>query len=40
MEKDIERKITITKDGPYEVTGSVPLNQAVIAVDENGDSAA
>ncbi|MDR1496359.1 MAG: CDGSH iron-sulfur domain-containing protein [Clostridiales Family XIII bacterium] len=33
-----ERKITITPGGPYIVSGDVPLNQAFIEPDENGDS--
>ena len=40
VEKDQEKKITITPNGPYAVAGNIPLNQAVIAVDANGDSAA
>lgn len=31
-------KIKVTKDGPYVVSGSVPLSRADIAVDENGES--
>ncbi|MDR1069040.1 MAG: CDGSH iron-sulfur domain-containing protein [Clostridiales Family XIII bacterium] len=32
------QKITVTPAGPYLVSGDVPLNQAVIEPDENGDS--
>lgn len=34
------KKITITRDGPYEVSGDVPLHRAVIETDANGDSVA
>jgi len=33
-----EKRIKITKNGPYHVTGDVPLVQAVIEPDENGIS--
>ena len=33
MNKPEEKKITITKDGPYQVSGSIPLNQAIIVTD-------
>jgi CDGSH-type Zn-finger protein len=33
------QKITVTPAGPYIVSGDVPLNQAFIEPDENGDSA-
>jgi CDGSH-type Zn-finger protein len=32
------RRITIAKDGPYLVTGSLPLTRLVIGVDEQGES--
>ncbi|MDD7648936.1 CDGSH iron-sulfur domain-containing protein [Cloacibacillus porcorum] len=35
-----EKKITILKDGPYEVTGGVPLNEMRIVPNERGESAA
>lgn len=31
-------KITIVKDGPYQVSGGVPLTRATIGADENGES--
>ncbi len=31
-------KIRITRDGPYEVSGSVPLRNALIGADEQGES--
>jgi CDGSH-type Zn-finger protein len=31
-------KITIVKDGPYQVSGNVPLIRATIGADENGES--
>lgn len=31
-------KITIVKDGPYQVSGDVPLKRATIGADENGES--
>lgn len=31
-------KITIVKDGPYQVTGSAPLGRATIGVNANGES--
>jgi CDGSH-type Zn-finger protein len=31
-------KITIVKDGPYQVSGDVPLKRATIGVDHNGES--
>ena len=33
-----ERSITITEDGPYVVTGSIPLVEQSIAVNETGES--
>ena len=33
MNKPEEKKITITKDGPYQVSGYIPLNQAIIVTD-------
>ncbi len=33
-------RVTVTKDGPYEVEGSVPLSRKVIEADERGDSVA
>src|SRR5512135_1346793 len=32
------KKITISKDGPYIVSGSVPLSTRTIGVDANGES--
>lgn len=38
MNKASGKKIKITRDGPYEVSGSVPLNREVIKTDAQGDS--
>ncbi len=38
MEKASGKKITILKNGPYEVSGNVPLNQAVIGANAEGES--
>lgn len=40
MDNASGKKIKITMDGPYEVTGGVPLPQEIIAADANGDSIA
>ncbi len=33
------RKVTITKNGPYLVSGGLPLAKELIACDDNGDPA-
>jgi len=33
-----EGKIKITKDGPYLVSGALPLKKEIIVSDKNGDS--
>ncbi len=38
MATDDSMKIRITRDGPYEVSGNVPLRNAVIGVNEQGES--
>lgn len=38
MEKDINKKIVIVKDGPYLVSGNTPLDKETILADENGCS--
>ena len=35
--KPIKKKIIITKNGPYQVSGSLPLNKEIITPDANGD---
>lgn len=35
---DENRKITVTRDGPYVVEGDVPLRREVIVIDERGQS--
>lgn len=35
-QKDLRQKITVTKDGPYLVSGSVPLNKEIIVSDSEG----
>lgn len=37
MDKN-KKKIKITKNGPYVVTGRIPLKEEIIKIDENGDS--
>jgi hypothetical protein len=36
----VEARVVIAKNGPYLVTGSVPLNQQTIIAGEGGDSEA
>jgi CDGSH-type Zn-finger protein len=38
MEKGIKKKIVIIKDGPYVVSGSIPLDKETILADENNCS--
>ena len=40
MDKAEGMKITITRDGPYQVTGNVPLHRESIGADAQGDSVA
>ncbi len=40
MTNENAMKVTVAKDGPYEVEGSVPLSRRVIVADERGDSVA
>lgn len=35
MSSKEDKKIKITKNGPYEISGSIPLNQATIVTDQN-----
>lgn len=38
MDKANGMKITITRDGPYEVSGGVPLGSAIIGANDQGES--
>jgi len=38
MEKNNKKKIVITKDGPYIVSGNIPLDKETILTDENNCS--
>lgn len=40
MDKTPGKKIRITMDGPYEVSGDIPARQESIGIDDNGDSVA